>query len=244
MLSKKVIAEDHRLEKESQRATEALAQLRWHWTLDESNPDRVSIREYAQQVGRNHATIIRMVNGYVEWASGDSRVTTDLHDVIALQRFGKDRRSVVEQYSKKTGVAPGNTVGNSTIRHDKAIQQAEAIAKQRAVEKGTSIAQEAAKAVEWVLKEKEHAQRQEDRRQVDKNTTRSQAASNADNALRHLQTMARKVKGVKFNKADREYLLDYLEKIHATADLIALEINGESGTDWDAALAGLTGGQA
>ena len=48
----------------SARPSEALAQHRWHWTIDESNPERVSLSEYARSVGRHLSNIAAQVKGY------------------------------------------------------------------------------------------------------------------------------------------------------------------------------------
>lgn len=59
-----IVAEDQRLDAQARSAQMDLAALRWHWTLDESNPDRVSFGAYAAAIGgKRHNTISRMVNG-------------------------------------------------------------------------------------------------------------------------------------------------------------------------------------
>lgn len=68
-LSPQVIAADRRLDDNAKRASEDLAKHRWHWTLDESNPDRVSIRAYARAVGRHHRTISVQANGFSAWVA-------------------------------------------------------------------------------------------------------------------------------------------------------------------------------
>jgi len=44
-----------------------LMQLRWHWTLDESNPERVSFAEYAAAVGTDESKIAVDANGWAEY---------------------------------------------------------------------------------------------------------------------------------------------------------------------------------
>jgi hypothetical protein len=48
-------------------ALPTLARHRWHWTLDESNPERVSISAYARQVGRSPQVIQVYANGFNQW---------------------------------------------------------------------------------------------------------------------------------------------------------------------------------
>jgi hypothetical protein len=56
-LLQEAIAQDRRLEHSSDSSARALIRHRWHWTLDESNPDRVGIREYARRVMRDQGLI-------------------------------------------------------------------------------------------------------------------------------------------------------------------------------------------
>jgi hypothetical protein len=63
-LPAQVIREDRQLEKARESTAETLMRHRWHWTLDESNPDRVSMREYARAVGRSFSTINADATGY------------------------------------------------------------------------------------------------------------------------------------------------------------------------------------
>ena len=58
------VARDHELEAAHEKTSEALAKHRWHWTLDESNPERLTIQEYARRVVRGRASIHRMAYGY------------------------------------------------------------------------------------------------------------------------------------------------------------------------------------
>jgi hypothetical protein len=83
MLPADVINEDFMLEGQVSGVTEKLAQLRWHWTLDESNPEAVGVREYARQVGRNDSVIHRMARGYANWVLDASSTFAD-HMALAV----------------------------------------------------------------------------------------------------------------------------------------------------------------
>ena len=71
-MAESFVVRDRELESVQQRSIEKLAQHRWHWTLDDSNPDRVSIAEYARRVSRGRATIHRMAYGYKAWSVRNS----------------------------------------------------------------------------------------------------------------------------------------------------------------------------
>jgi hypothetical protein len=86
MLPADVINEDFMLEGQVSGVTEKLAQLRWHWTLDESNPGRVTVSEYARQVGRTEGPIRYMAKGYDKWIRSAERIP--LADCIAEAHMG------------------------------------------------------------------------------------------------------------------------------------------------------------
>ena len=65
---KSSLGEDHELEARVEATSERLAYLRWHWTMDESNPQRVSFSQYAQQVGRSEREIRKYAEAYVIYA--------------------------------------------------------------------------------------------------------------------------------------------------------------------------------
>lgn len=56
-LPKNVIKKDHDLMQDYEGIGMEIMELRWHWTLNEANPKRVSLREYAREVGRAYSTI-------------------------------------------------------------------------------------------------------------------------------------------------------------------------------------------
>jgi hypothetical protein len=55
---------DKGLEAAHEEAQKALAYHRWHWTTDESNPRRVSVEDYARQVGKHKSEIRKYVDAY------------------------------------------------------------------------------------------------------------------------------------------------------------------------------------
>ena len=59
-----VVAQDHKLETANENSSLELMKLRWHWTLNEANAQRVSVADYAQQVGRKPRVIYTYATGY------------------------------------------------------------------------------------------------------------------------------------------------------------------------------------
>jgi hypothetical protein len=81
------IQKDHELEGRAERSSEALAKHRWHWTLDPSNPGKVSQREYARAVGRSQTTVSHYAQGhqlYVERLIGPANRQLSITDAIRL----------------------------------------------------------------------------------------------------------------------------------------------------------------
>jgi hypothetical protein len=74
----------HRLDEKASKASEALAKLRWRWTMDETNSERVSVREYARQVGRARTVVRKMAQGYADWTRGGhgALTTSSLSEAI------------------------------------------------------------------------------------------------------------------------------------------------------------------
>lgn len=103
-----VVETDHQLENAAENASEALAQHRWHWTLDETNPDRVSLRAYAQAVGRHKETIREYARGYANWVTGDRQ--SPLGDVMKRVGMTAEREAIVEE------VAAANEMTFQTAR--------------------------------------------------------------------------------------------------------------------------------
>jgi hypothetical protein len=94
-----IVKQDHELESEAGKANDSLARHRWHWTLDESNPDRFeSIREYARLVGRNEATIRTMANACVDHL----RTGRDIQTAVQLQTVKESDRQITEAVARAT----------------------------------------------------------------------------------------------------------------------------------------------
>jgi hypothetical protein len=92
---------DAELDASASSASEELAKHRWHWTLDESNPKRVSLRQYAKDVNRGYATIKTQANGYAAWVEGER--SRPLSDEITLANMGEERQAATEAVAKATG---------------------------------------------------------------------------------------------------------------------------------------------
>jgi len=234
-LPTEAVETDHRLEKSASKATEALARHRWHWTLDESNPLRVSIRAYARAVGRGETTIRAQGNGYAEWANGRARAP--LGEVIERSKMSAQKEQIVD-----------------------AVADANKVSFQRARQGYSPDVSRVRDAVEHAV-ERKPDMTAEDRaayaKRTAENLARSRASEEQRTADRRRQQTARfMLVDARLSHARRD-LLDALEHarlggfggdeialletavsaIRAVTALLDSAISGASNVDWDAELA-------
>jgi len=100
-------ATDRELEARASGAMRELMQHRWHWTLDESNPERKAMREYARLVGRDIGAISRLARGYVLLTSDDQMINTPA-EAYALAGLAPDKQVAVRAISELEGFGPGH----------------------------------------------------------------------------------------------------------------------------------------
>lgn len=139
----KVIEEDHKLEEQAGRATRSLMELRWHWTLDPSNPNRVGFTQYARDVERGESTIRQHARAHEKFraAQKDSRsgsrpgAPTSPNDYLQLQNMSERRQKVTEALAVATGKKPGYVASNMRD-HVRAVQ---ADAEEQAEANGTTL---------------------------------------------------------------------------------------------------------
>ena len=95
VLPSEVSERDRSLQGEAEQSSQALARLRWQWTLsddpaDRGGADKVSFRSYGRAVGVGESLIRRYANAWAKWlgtADPGARFLVVLNQV----RFGEDR---------------------------------------------------------------------------------------------------------------------------------------------------------
>src|SRR6266568_1295492 len=112
-LPQSVVTEDHRLEKAAESSTRELMKLRWHWTMDESNAKRVSMRAYARSVEREHSVISRDARAYVVTLSSPRTSPTEARERAAMS---------VETFSATESVAKARGLEFTTVRQDRPVE--------------------------------------------------------------------------------------------------------------------------
>lgn len=232
-----VIEQDHTLEKSAEGAARDLILLRWHWTLDESNPDRVSIEEYARQVGRSQPGI---------WRDAQAGVLLDNGAVIqpneARERatMGAETQEAVAAVASAHGVSFGQA--RKEYRNEaRAIRET---ARQRAEEKGTTTFDELPKvaAMHGRMVAADRTSREERRKNRTMRFIRMEAK--LIKARRQLLGALQESDGVEFDAEERELLQDTITNVKKLLNLLDRAIADRYDQSWKSELRVLEGGLA
>lgn len=237
-VARSVIETDHKLEGTADRASEELAKHRWHWTLDESNPKRVAVREYARAVGRNDTTIARYAKG---WATYVDRMAAPraggagftLQDAIRQSEMSAENQEFAEAIAEGSG-RPIAQVSRGDNRHKmhEIVGQAKARAERQgtdAVDEARRIAEQQRRSAEMDAKERERKRQRRTQRYVE-------IEGDLATAQRRLMHALRVAEGVGFDDDEMELIRDSIAKVRAVLDLIDLRMAGTPDIDWDAEL--------
>lgn len=227
-----VVAEDRRLDQAARTSQEELARLRWHWTLDESNPERATIDAYARAVGRAPSTVSVYANGYAQ-AHRDISMTRTLGEHIAMASVGETKRKAAQAIADANGIRVDNVLSNR--RQD--VRDLVDAAQDAADRRGTTVDDEIARKVEWQQKAK---QADADRKQARKarHTLRYlQHEEKISKARRLLSEVLNDSEGVEYTAEERQIIADVIGQLRAVINLIDVRITGAADIDWDAELA-------
>jgi len=234
MLPKWVAEEDRRLLVGVESAAEALGRLRWHWTRDESNPERISLSEYAFQVGVTVQVIHKYAHGYESFSTraDNSRSFTDHLELAAM---GYERRVATEAVADARGLTV-KTVTN-TRRHE--VKRVREVARDRAERHGTSVAEEAPLVAERHVRADKAAERAELERSpmLGDYVEMERLLYNAKSPLEKAAELAAKID---WGNDQARVLTETVTTIRELLEKINLAYAADVGVDWDAGLAGLT----
>lgn len=231
-----VIEKDHRL----QKATDELAQLRWHWTLDETNPKRVPQREYARQVGVDQKRINVDANAWADHLAAQGEALHGLtpgtphtvSDFRELRKLSSERQEAAKAIAKATGQA----VSSVTTHKKEEIADVVNTARERAIDRGTTVESEIDQAAEWREKARRAARREQDERKAAHTMRYVTIEGQIGVAMQKLRAILNESEGVEFTEEEKELLVDSLAKLRALLNLIDMRIAGNTNVDWDAEL--------
>src|SRR5262245_33920002 len=139
-LPKRVIDKDYELSKSG----DDLMKLRWHWTLDGSNPKRVEFTEYARAVGRDRKIISRDAYAWEEYQQaktagpmgpGSARTPSDFRQ---LAKLSEERKQATKAIARVTGKAIATV---ATSKRDE-VDAVVSLAQERAMKRKTTVEHE------------------------------------------------------------------------------------------------------
>jgi len=240
-LPAEVIETDHNLEKIADRAGHQLAAHRHYWTLDESNPQRVTVAEYARQVGRAHATIRVMVLGFDSHSRNEGS-PSDLQHEISKARMSSESAAAAEAVAKARGVSLGSVRDVRTRAHQEARRVRE-IARQLAEERGTSVEQEAPKVAETIVRQERAEQAAEADKRERHDIRFIELEGYLVKAKRELLKALKIAPNVDWDDESKELLTETVGNVKALLTLIDTALSGMSGVDWDAEFAKVAGNE-
>ena len=250
-LSKTDIATDKRLSKsidglQDQLHSEmmTLAKLRWHWTANEDNPDRVTQKVYGKQVGQSDRTISRWARAYQKVLDNPQ---LGISEAFQLQKMHSDVQPVGAAVAAATGAAVGQVAHSATHspRNDNErelrslVAQTHDLAKSKAAMNGTSIEEEAPAAAKWIVGLSESEKKQKLRNQMDPDRTFINASSSLLRALRHLREAETTIAQGTLYDEQYDVLAHKARKVKQAAASVNMLFTKDEGSDfdWDAAFA-------
>jgi hypothetical protein len=234
-----VIEKDRKL----QRSADELMELRWHWTLDETNPDRVSHAEYARQVGVDRKQISDDAHGWADWLKDQSAGTRmpgqpeTPGEYRQLRKLSSERQTAARAVAATTGRAVGNVARHQRDEIDAVVSTA----RERAVDRGTTVEHEIERAAEWREKARKASEREQDERRRRSTARFIEIEGDLGAAMQRLRKVLATAEDVEFTDEERDLITTSLEKMRALLGLIDMRIAGETNVDWDTELQKLTG---
>lgn len=238
MLPDEVVRADAVLEEQEARSLEDLARHRWHWTLDETNPDRVPTREYARRVGRDQAGVARMVKGYEAWVKGRS-VEDGPH--LSLSECIQRANVTVERMAAAEAVAAarGVSVPTALKSHRQEVNAVRDLARDVAERQGSTVEEEVGRAVESIMRSRKAEERREEQRRTEFGSAYLRLDSHLTDVVTDLRHALRDSEDASFTEEEVEFVLHDLTRITGLVELVRLRVTGETNVDWDAELASL-----
>jgi hypothetical protein len=158
ILPAEVAERDKQLDAEIARTTEELMELRWHWTLDTTNPDRVTAAAYGRAVGRARQVISGDANAWARWLTDQSKRTHMGAAQVGEPHTPDDYRQLVklsderEQVVRAVARANNKKFSNVAVNMRKEVNEALTEAQDRAERNGTTVATEITEAAKFLAK--------------------------------------------------------------------------------------------
>jgi hypothetical protein len=206
---------------------EALAKHRWHWTLDESNPERVMPTAYARAVGRSQPQISIYAHGYEAYRH--MPIGSSLTVAMEQARVGAETYAVTQAIAEVRGVA------TSTVRQKRPeeVKRVRQIAQAQAERRGTSVEAEAPRVAKMLHREEQTEQERVERRRASP-FRYVQIESELAAARRSLARALVLACGEQWLTDEREVIQLAIDSVRKVLDTIDRRIANTSGLDMEA----------
>jgi hypothetical protein len=233
------VAEDHRLDRSASKANESLAKHRWHWTLDETNAERVSFHAYARAIGRPASTVAQYANAFAAYTG--SEYSYPLSEWLQRVNLTSERQAATE------AVAEANEVTFQTARQNYApdVSRVRDAVEQAVEREPTMTAEDKAAYTKRTAQTIARSKAAEAKRTKERAAQRSVMFMRIDAKLAHARRDLRDVlefgRDLGLGDDEIEDVKEALAKIKSFADLIDMALTGSMDVDWDAELAKIGG---
>jgi len=239
MLAPEVIATDHQLESIADKASGQLSKHRWHWTLNEDNPDRTTFTDYAQQVGRDESRIRKMANGYALWLDENTiggSADSDLQQHIDSAAMSAETAAAAQAVAKSRHLS----VEHARKSRQSEVRRVREWARDRAEKHGTTVEAEAPHVAEQIIKQEKADARLAEERKARLGLRFVKAENILASMYRRGQEALAEMRDVPWDDEQRQLLIGAMANIKALLGLIDLALTGASDVDWDAEMAKLS----
>lgn len=222
MTDAKIKARDRELEARHNKAQVELCNHRWHWTLDDNNDERMSMRAYARLVGRSSKAIQKHAKGYQLWMeSGDVEVAT-LSDCIARASMGAETEAATEAFA----AANDTTFHNAATHHRREVRAVVEHAREKAEETGERVEDVIHSVAARSAQTNRNRREAEDRRKKEPNQW-FPISIKIDNADTNISRALEMIEGVEFDDEEKEILAESIDELSLKLDNLRLGITGE-----------------
>ena len=235
-LPETVVKQDQQLAERLTRNTEELCRLRWHWTLDPKNRERVSGAEYARQVGVTAPVIRQDATAWHNYQNARCNVTSEpgkpctLSDFRLQQHMNEERQLATEALARELD----KSYSNVAVHHRDEVLAVAELAHDQAEHKGTMFQHEVQKVAQTRVAHRKAIAKVKDqqRRHVQKHYLKVQLCLGY--AISRVREACNTVaESDPFDEEQTDFLSHSLASLRGFVNLLDRRITGVSGTDWD-----------
>lgn len=227
------VERDRELEAAHGRTLAELAEHRWHWTLDEQNPKRVTFAEYARGVGRAPSIVQAMAHGYVAWQKNRhvpvaAGAPDNLYGFIEQAKLGAAKAEATQAVA----VASGKSFATVATSGRSEVREVLATAQDRAERRGTRVSDELPKVAQArAASQKATRERDASRRASAFRIVEFEGHLGA--AVRRLRAALQLVRELEFEDEEVELIEGTIRQLRTLIELVDVRVTGQAGIDWD-----------